>query len=154
MDKQVVIVAPHADDEIIGCFENLTRNPIIIYSDDIILERKMETKELLKYRNIKAQLFLRSIPSTFLNQNHEFFIPDPVYEIHPKHREWGHIGESMFRAGLDVTFYTTTMQAPYIHEVIEIGKKDLLDIVYPSQKSLWEFDHKYYLFEGYCKWMI
>ena len=26
--------------------------------------------------------------------------------------------------------------------------------VYPDQKSLWEFDHKYFLFEGHCKWVF
>ena len=81
--------------------------------------------------------------------------PDPVYENHPLHRQYGMMGESMARQGLDVTFYTTQMNAPYIREVKDsAAKKSLLNTVYFGQSSLWEYDHKYFLFEGYCKWIF
>jgi hypothetical protein len=163
MEKDIitptVIVAPHPDDEIIGCFEQL-KNPanelIIIYSGDTDADRRdgvLKLKE--KLPNLKIQLFQQTIPQPFLSKPHTFFFPDPVYEIHPKHREWGFMGEQLARNGFDVTFYNTNMNAPYIHEVImSTDKKYLLDEIYPDQKSLWEYDHKYYLFEGYCKWIF
>jgi hypothetical protein len=47
------------------------------------------------------------------------------------------------------------MNAPYIHEVnLPDDKKYLLDQVYPDQKDLWKYDYKYFLFEGYCKWVF
>ena len=82
-------------------------------------------------------------------------MPDPVYELHPLHRQWGMVGETMARVGFDVIFYSTNMNAPYIHELaVADDKKELLNKVYPDQKSLWEYDHKYFLFEGYNKWIF
>jgi hypothetical protein len=154
-----VIIAPHPDDEIIGCFEQV-RNPfsnlIIIYSGDTDADRRETVLKLKKeLEHVKIQLFQNSIPPTFLSKTTRFFAPDPIYDFHPKHREWGMIGENMARQGFDVTFYNTNMNAPYIHEVnLPDDKRYLLDKVYPDQKSLWEYDHRYFLFEGYCKWVF
>lgn len=154
-----VIVAPHPDDEIIGCFEQINNpmnNLVIIYSGDTHAERRETVLNLKKtLDHVKMQLFQNSIPPTFLSRTNLFFFPDPIYEVHPKHREWGMIGESMARQGFNVTFYNTIMNAPYIHEVNNPeDKKYLLNEVYPDQKSLWEYDHKYFLFEGYNKWIF
>lgn len=154
-----IIISPHPDDEAIGCFKQLqdpTNQIVIIYSGDTKSDRRetvLKIKE--KLDNIKAQLFQTSIPTPFINRNNKFFFPDPVYEIHPQHRQWGFVGEQLARNGFDVTFYNTIMNAPYIHEVPDpMIKQSFLNEVYPDQKSLWEYDHKYFLFEGYCKWLF
>ena len=153
-----VIVAPHPDDEIIGTYEILRKkdNIIVIYSGDLDADRRETVLKLKeKVEKVKLQLFQQNIPPTFLSKENKFFFPDPAYEIHPKHREWGFIGEQLARSGFDVTFYNTIMNAPYIHEVIlPDDKQYLLNEVYPDQKSVWEYDHKYFLFEGYCKWVF
>jgi len=153
-----IIVAPHPDDEIIGCFEvlNKAKSVVIIYSPINDLKRQEEVLKLKdKYENIKMQMFQYNIPSNFLNSENQFYFPDPVYEIHPKHREIGMAGELFARAGFDVTFYNTNMNAPYIHEVENWQEKEsTLNEIYPSQKSLWEYEKKYVLFEGYCKWIF
>lgn len=156
--SDIIIIAPHCDDEIIGAYEILMKkeNIIIIYSEDTESYRRETVLKLKeKLDHIKIQLFQNSIPSTFLNKHYRFFAPDPIYENHPKHREWGCYAEQLARNGFDVTFYNTIMNAPYIHEVQAFNaKKTLLNEVYPDQKSLWEYDHKYFLFEGYCKWLF
>ena len=155
--KQTVIIAPHPDDEIIGCYKVLTGSiqPIIIYSGNVEVKRRNEAMKLKEYIVLKAQLFLMSIPPNLLNENSRFYFPDPYFETHPSHREFGMMGEQMARQGIDVTFYTTNMTTPYIHEVKEVDKKEeLLNNTYPSQKSLWEYEKKYILFEGYCKWIF
>ena len=153
----IIIIAPHPDDEIIGCYEVLTSsmNPIIIYSGDLNADRKNRVLKLKEYVDCKLQIFQMTIPQTLLSKNNTYYLPDPIYEIHPKHREWGFLGESLARNGFDVIFYNTTMTAPYIHECKKFEKKEkLLNDVYPDQSSLWKYEKKYVLFEGYTKWIF
>jgi hypothetical protein len=155
------IISPHCDDEVIGCFEFLTSSSStkcnVIY--DLSLEsnqtRVEESKELQKLKYVENIFFLDQIPSSLLTDKDLLLFPDPYFETHPLHRKWGALGEEMARKSFNVIFYSTNMQAPYIHEVQNAKqKKLLLDQVYPSQRGLWEHDHKYWLFEGYCKWIF
>ena len=158
-NKTHVIISPHPDDECIGCYEILLNKKkiIIIYTEDCDQNRREEAMELKNKANIdiKAQLFLKNVPPNLLNKDSVLYFPDPSYEIHPAHRKVGSQGEELLRKGLDVIFYNTIMNSPYIHEVeIPEQKEQLLNKVYPSQKSLWEYDKKYVLFEGYCSWIM
>lgn len=147
-----VIIAPHYDDEIIGNFEVLMNpiiKPIIVYLQDDP-ERQKESLTLKKHiDNIQVQMFQKSIPPIFLNPNNILYFPDHIHEAHPMHRKWGSFGEDLFRQGFNIIFYTTNMNTPYMHEVKEFKhKRHLLEKVYPSQKNLWRYEHKYFLFEG------
>ena len=156
--KDLIIVAPHPDDEIIGAYKYLMMDgfvPIVIYSSSLDAKRKESALKLKEHATIKLQLFQMTVPQPFLNSNNIYLFPDPIYELHPEHRSWGSMGEQLAREGFDVIFYSTNMNAPYIHEVPNPeAKRELLEKVYPDQKSLWEFDHKYFLFEGYNKWIF
>jgi hypothetical protein len=156
MEKiESIIIAPHPDDEVIGCFSKLKENSIIIYDGDTEPKRREEALKLREYYPHCKQLFLKSIPSKFLDKINMILIPDPVYETHPLHRRWGALGEQLARDGQFVIFYNTTMTAPYIHEINDLKVKErVLSFVYPSQRSLWEYDKKYILFEGYCRWIF
>lgn len=151
-----IIWAPHPDDEIIGCYEVLMRdNPAIIYSGDIENARREEALKLREHVPIGPQLFLMTVPPSLMLKSNTFYFPDPVEEFHPQHREVGFMGEQIARAGYNVIFYSVNMQAKYIHRSPDAqAKKELLDKVYPSQKDLWKYDNKYFLFEGYCKWIF
>jgi len=158
--KNTVIVAPHIDDELIGCFDIITTTVdhiFIVYGETPDVIRKEEAIAFKdNFLNVRAQYFSsESIPPIFLNPKTTFYFPDPYFEIHPKHRMWGAIGESLLRNGLEVIFYSVRMNAPYIYEVEHwLKKKELLDKIYPSQADLWKSDAKYYLFEGRTKWMV
>ena len=156
MADDTIIIAPHCDDEIIGCYEILERKPIVLYVENNDQERQDEAQKLLKeHELVKAQFFFKDIPTSLMSPKNVYYFPDPIYEIHPAHRKWGSVGEAMLRSGFNVIFYSIQMNAPYIHEVKEPGeKKKLLDLVYPSQISLWDNDAKYYLFEGRCQWLL
>lgn len=158
MKSVPVIIAPHGDDEIIGCFELLDQIPIILYSEKKSSDRYDEILNLNKYKDIYEQVFLTGfkIPQRFLSKtSFTYYFPDPINEIHPLHRRWGFVGEKMARNKYDVIFYTTNMNVPYIHECKhEDEKQALLVDVYPSQSELWQYEHKYFLFEGRCKWIF
>jgi hypothetical protein len=150
--KDVMIIAPHPDDEIIGCYSFLDRAACICYCSP------MGQKELYD----RASIFgceTRSIneDSKILRNQAILLFPDPYFETHPTHRQWGAIGEQILRRhrNLRVIFYSVNMQAPYIFEAPNPKKKRaLLNTVYPEKSDLWKYDHKYFLFEGYCEWML
>ena len=156
---EIIIVAPHPDDELIGCY-NVLRNQdwstAVLYSGSTEPARREEAMKVKEYfPSVKAQMFHDVIPPPFLNLRNRFYFPDPIYEVHPDHRRWGQIGESMARQGYDVVFYVINMNAPYIfRQEAREDKKKALNELYPSQKDLWRYDGKYYLFEGYCKWIF
>lgn len=158
LDKKIIIISPHCDDEIIGTYNELItyKNIIIIYPDYKTEERQKESQNLRKYLtdvNL-TQLYTQDIPPVFLNKDFLYFFPD-VNDIHPSHRYWASIGEKLCRDKYEVVFYTTNMNVPWIYEVKESDKKKLmLDSVYTSQRDLWKYDYKYFLFEGKNKWLI
>lgn len=158
-NNRIVIVAPHVDDECIGCFSILSdesKSISIVYSTRADVIRREEALSLKsKFNNVTSQFFSESIPPVFLNPKTTLYFPDPIFEVHPLHRMYGALGENLLRQGLDIIFYSVNMQAPYIFEVEHwMKKKEILDEVYPSQKDLWNNDSRYFFFEGYNKWLI
>jgi len=158
IEKQSIIMAPHPDDEIIGTFEILNNQTkkIIIYDEETSKQRRLEALNLKNYfPQIIKQEFLSSFPQKYVSKNIIYYFPDPINEIHPKHRYWGNMGEVMARAGFDVIFYSTIMNVSWIHEVKHPGKKlSYLNLIYSSQKDLWKYEHKYFLWEARYKWLF
>jgi len=157
MNGQTIIISPHFDDEIIGCYEILKQEDIktiVIYNDVENSIRKEESRKLRELTNVKYQHYMKNIPTNLISKENTFYFPHPL-ESHPKHRHYANIGESMLRDGHNVIFYITEMNQIFKHECIDPdGKKELLEKIYPSQKDLWKYDYKYFLFSGYDKWII
>lgn len=156
MDKNYVILAPHADDEIIGCFDVLSapnhRVSHVVYPNYAALQEAREMAEMFG-----VELALTGDLIDVLKAGGTLFAPDPNYDYHPEHRRWGHTAERTARENNDinVVWYNTNMNAPYIREVRRWKRKrDLLNKFYPAKSSLWEYDHRYYLFEGQCTWIM
>jgi hypothetical protein len=154
--NETIIIAPHPDDEIIGCYEVLKSGvtPIVLFSPTT-KQRENEALKLKEHVELRAVFFCQNIPSDLLDKSNTFYFPNPVHEIHPLHREKGMVGEILLRNGFDVIFYSTEMNYPAKYECKDpLDKRNLLNTIYTSQQSLWENDHKYWLFSCYEKWMI
>ena len=146
-----IIVAPHADDEIIGCYELLERGVVarVLFPNDEILTEASDSSDHF--------MFGRSLfeDHDFYSGAYTYLFPDPIHETHPDHRKYGHLGEELLREGRPVIFYSVNMLAPYIHKVsAKESKLKCLNMLYPHKSSLWECDYKYFLFEGYTKWIV
>jgi hypothetical protein len=77
--SESIIVAPHPDDEIIGCYEILKKEKcIIIYYGETELKRREESMKLKNFiSNVSVQLFLNSIPIPFLKK---VILSPPLYK--------------------------------------------------------------------------
>lgn len=156
-ERNIIIIAPHPDDEIIGTYQIIKRyKTFIVYDANTTQSRREEASKLRDMFDIQAQVYLNTVPPHWLTmKNTILFFPDPVYEKHPLHRQWGHMGEMIARSGQQVVFYNTIMNAPYIQEVKDfLGKQQTLNTVFESQKNMWRWDHRYFLFEGYNSWIF
>lgn len=161
---RTLIIAPHPDDEIIGCLKVLAQHAAsgagslalcVYYADykagDLGPERAAKEFKFKIVREIYdtgSAIYACGPPD-------RIFAPDPYFETHPQHRYWGKFAEDILRSGraAEVIFYSTNMRAPYIFEVLDSKAKRLaLDTCYPEKSDLWRYDHRYFLFEGYCQW--
>jgi hypothetical protein len=88
-----LIIAPHPDDEIIGCFEILNdpkQKVTIIYDGETPDIRRKETNKLREvFSSVKNQVYHSSLPTMYVSKDVTIYAPDPVHEIHPLHRSWG-----------------------------------------------------------------
>ena len=150
--KNTIIIAPHADDEIIGCYDILIKNntAMVLYGSEKAKEEGVNTSSFFSFeRGVIMDI------DKFIGKGYEFHFPDPYFETHPLHKELAYIGEKLLRKGENVHFYSVNMQAPYIYEVHNAEeKKKALNTLYQSKMSLWQYDYKYYLFEGHVQWEI
>lgn len=150
--KRVLILAPHADDELIGCWSVLT-NPEnlvdIYYFYDLTKERVQESRTLREY--------LPTIHNTTWTYGvlDDTIRSDLYSEIYVPSRRDGH--EAHKKISVHYRMYATHFYSVDMHDAHYLGdeeagkKKDLLNLVYPSQRALWETNAKYYLFESIHK---
>jgi hypothetical protein len=146
----VLIVAPHIDDEMIGCWSVLNRKDIdlsVLYMHELT-ERRIEEALCAAFKFDFTALFnnddganVRAV-AKYLSANcySEVYVPSRR-DWHPAHqavnRQWRHQATH---------FYSVDMAhgvlLPDAHQ-----KRAYLDECYPSQANLWTKDDKYWLFE-------
>lgn len=167
-----LIFAPHVDDEIIGCF-SLIKPP----SSDGSLENSITVlypAPVDSWRGAEALLCAEAFgygvafcgsqghefeASDSLCQSHGVFVaPDFHFETHPYHRAVGFkVWELARRMGKRFMSYTTRMNTPYVQTLSSDRSQDkrvVLEEWFPSQASLWKYDHRYHMFEGMSEWRI
>lgn len=158
MNTPISIWAPHADDEIIGCSQLLLRSRREDQDLNIYCATDWAHPGLVGLAS-RFHFAVRGSPGHFGALRPVdwgvVLAPDPFEDPHPLHQELGHLALQWFRENRieRLIFYTTVMRAKYIFEVPDPQwKRELLEEFYPDKRSLWETQHKYFLFEGWCEW--
>jgi hypothetical protein len=141
-----IILAPHPDDEIIGCYSVLCKEKIdkVVYVSYNDL-RKSEAVECSKKFNF-TPIFSDFNNFTKLLKNSDIvYVPHPK-DNHPLHK---YVTNKIIESGInELFFYSTAMNVRNLEkEETPNEKKRILDSIYFSQKSLWENNAKYYLFK-------
>ena len=157
MSRILVILTPHADDELVGCY-SLIMNPevtgvlLLMGSEEALMEIESKKDKLSNYfqKPFNASLYTK-LNELEIVPEYVFLAPDMEFETHPLHRMLGGILRQLeYNYQLPCYYYSVNMQAPYIKEVDDcIGKQNALNTFYPHKSALWKYEHKYFLFEGF-----
>jgi len=138
-----IILAPHIDDELIGCYTLLEKGIIdkVVYFYDVDSIRKEEALNLAKYFNLEVDFSGLSFEP---EEGDTIYIPCKQ-DVHVHHK----IVNNKYRYFPNVQFYSIDKnfnQEPLSCAEVE-NKTALLDRFFPSQKHLWKYDKRYCLFE-------
>jgi len=139
-----IILAPHIDDELIGCYSILHDIDEVYYFFDITEERKIEALNTGRKFNFKCYFGVPFNASKV----------DTVYvttsmDLHKDHKILNRIAKNKEKLlNFKLKFYSIDMnRKPNFLEDLHQQKKDDMYKLFPSQKGLFDSDEKYFLFE-------
>jgi len=149
---QMLIVAPHADDELIGCFTVLqSTQTVVAFLEELTVIRQLEAARAAAVFNYHQYFCPKDkTPEKFIEGLRSIYNFSRIYvparsDWHPAHRRTN----SMFR-GIATHFYSVDMGegSALLGDQEAEQKRLALEHCYPSQVQLWRRDHKYWLFEN------
>lgn len=145
-----IVISPHVDDGVIGCFSLIKKGLIdgVVYLD-ATPERFALAQIAGKQFGFKVVFLHYRYLIDFLQQNSKdtFLVPD-ISDNHVLHKAVNCIARL---SGCKLGYYSVDMAASFVKELSRSDqqeKRAMLNKFYPDQKSLWENDWKYFLFEG------
>lgn len=143
-----IIIAPHPDDELIGCYKVLKAGQVkaVVYLFELTEARMKEARRVGQHFGFKP-IFQNPLQRHTMTAD-EIYVPT-FEDMHPQHKQalyW-----ALDNAQGKLVYYTIDKTIPFdvLTPQERSEKRKLLDEFYSSQKLLWERDEKYILFEGY-----
>lgn len=157
----ILILAPHPDDEVIGCSTILRKAKLnqdsvnIVYFFDITKERLRELISLSVDEKFRFYIFEEDKKKLeyLFDEADQVYVPSEK-DNHPAHKFVNQFAYKFnpIDYGYELAFYTIDKNIPFsVLSPDEIEYKKQLLSYYSSQKRLWEHDEKYILFEGFRK---
>lgn len=141
----VLIIAPHVDDEMIGCWSvlmNAGYDVTVLYMYELTVERKLEAEHAATLLGFKP-VFMSDIVSlvgVVVEDFKEVYVPSRR-DAHQDHQQVN----KRYREHA-THFYSVDMAQGKL-VVDRDAKLAALNECYPSQAALWQNDAKYWLFE-------
>ena len=146
----VTIIAPHPDDELIGCYSLLAAGLVstVYYLFDWgDSERAQEAEACSRKFKFKPVLTsLGDLEKEFSSLSGTIYLP-ARQDSHPHHKLTNRLRQLRTDAQV-LAFYSVDLQSAARKVRCSPLKKEALDALYPSQAALWERDASYYLFEA------
>lgn len=154
--KSVLILAPHIDDEMIGCWSVLSNpeNQVTVhYFYELTDERKKEAQRMLDFFDPKGE---RVFAVNWTGDEQDVRNSIGHYtEVYVPSRRDSHADHKALCAKF--RHYATHFYSVDMHDGVYLGekesgaKRDALNYCYPSQYNLWNNNDKYWLFEAISK---
>jgi len=145
------ILIAHPDDESVGAYNMIRIRNI----DEVILINPFEQFPDVRIEEIsemckKNNITFTQVQTVNFEKGEGYLFPTPNSH-HPHHKYVAMKYLEALKEGADVYFYDVEMIEPWTLRLplkLSEEKRKFLNKYYPSQKSLWESDYKYWLFEG------
>jgi hypothetical protein len=156
--KNILIIAPHIDDELIGCW-SVFNNPENIVSVVWLCELTDTRKhEGLTLKGLSVNGWIKASIGR-LEFGHEYVLdvigtrkPEEIYVTSRKDSHIDHkVTNGLFRKYATHFYSVDMVDGRYIGEEESKLKRYALDITFPSQMNLWATNAKYYLFESIAR---
>lgn len=145
-----ILIAPHPDDELIGCYSLIEKGLIdtVLYIDPSPSRFALAQLTGVELGFTPGYLEFKQL-CDYLEKNpsHTYLVPD-IKDGHLLHKAINCVARL---SGCHLGYYSTEMNTGYVKELsAEMKKEKLLALnkFYPDQSSLWKYDWKYWLFEG------
>ena len=143
--SSIVILAPHVDDELIGCFRQLSRGVVndVFYFFDLDTERKIEAERTAQAFGFTPHF---KFEEKLLDKNATLYVPN-IADWHPDHKAVNYLAKSLPNPK---RYYSVDMNTIFdlLSPAMQSFKKRMLLELYPSQEKLLGSNDKYFLFES------
>jgi hypothetical protein len=141
----VIILAPHIDDEVIGCYSKLSEVTDVYYFYECTKERKKEAKRVAKLFGYRVH-FNAKIDKINFNKVKRVYAPGS-YDLHKDHKTVNKkIKQIHLEHSFELFFYSIDMNRKPVYLKKDSSKKKKLLDIFKSQNTLFN-DEKYFLFE-------
>lgn len=145
-DKSWLVLAPHPDDELIGCWSvrDLISHVWFAEHEASRMAEATAVASHFRWEVLTGELVIPAGITTLL-------MP-AITDSHPLHKEVNRRYRGLSRSSsTNVKFYSVDLQdnprKVELPALEQVAKRKALDFFYPSQGSLWESNNSYFLFE-------